>query len=37
MFQSYYLLDQLTVYENLDVPLSYRDTRKPERDSMVDE
>jgi ABC-type lipoprotein export system ATPase subunit len=23
------------VYENLDVPLSYRDVRKPDRDSMV--
>ena len=35
MFQSYHLLDHLTVYENLDVPLSYRDVRKPDRDSMV--
>jgi putative ABC transport system ATP-binding protein len=35
VFQSYHLLDHLTVYENLDVPLSYRDIRKPERDSMV--
>src|SRR5205823_1074599 len=31
----YHLLDHLSVYENLDVPLSYRDVRKPERDSMV--
>src|ERR1041384_3259582 len=35
VFQSYHLLDHLSVYENLDVPLSYRDVRKPERDSMV--
>ncbi len=35
VFQSYHLLDHLTVYENLDVPLSYRDIRKAERDSMV--
>jgi ABC-type lipoprotein export system ATPase subunit len=25
VFQSYHLLDDLTVYENLEVPLSYRD------------
>jgi ABC-type lipoprotein export system ATPase subunit len=35
VFQSYHLLDHLTVYENLDVPLSYRNIRKQERDSMV--
>jgi ABC-type lipoprotein export system ATPase subunit len=35
VFQSYHLLDHLTVYENLDVPLSYRDIRKSDRDSMV--
>jgi ABC-type lipoprotein export system ATPase subunit len=35
VFQSYHLLDQLTVYENLDVPLSYRDVPKGERDAMV--
>ena len=35
VFQSYHLLDHLTVYENLDMPLSYRDIRKKERDSMV--
>ena len=35
VFQSYHLLDHLTVYENLDVPLSYRDVRKSERDSIV--
>src|SRR6188474_983075 len=35
VFQSYHLLDHLTVYENLEVPLSYRDIRKADRDSMV--
>jgi len=35
VFQSYHLLDHLTVYENLDVPLSYRDVRKLDRDAMV--
>jgi ABC-type lipoprotein export system ATPase subunit len=35
VFQSYHLLDNLTVYENLDVPLSYRDIRKPQRAGMV--
>ena len=35
VFQSYHLLDHLTVYENLDVPLSYRDVKKSERDSLV--
>jgi putative ABC transport system ATP-binding protein len=35
VFQSYHLLDHLTVYENLDVPLSYRNIRKSERDSLV--
>ena len=35
VFQSYHLLDHLTVYENLDIPLSYRDVRKSERESMV--
>ena len=29
VFQSYHLLDDLTVYENLDLPLSYRDVKKP--------
>ena len=28
VFQSYHLLDNLTVYENLDMPLSYRDVKK---------
>jgi ABC-type lipoprotein export system ATPase subunit len=35
VFQSYHLLDHLTVYENLDVPLSYRNVKKAERDSIV--
>ena len=35
VFQSYHLLDDLTVYENLEVPLSYRDTPKKERESIV--
>ena len=35
VFQSYHLLDHLTVYENLDMPLSYKDVGKAERQSMV--
>ncbi|MBA3438907.1 MAG: ABC transporter ATP-binding protein [Pyrinomonadaceae bacterium] len=35
VFQSYHLLDNLTVQENLDIPLSYRDVNKRERESMV--
>src|SRR6188768_3811727 len=35
VFQSYHLLDHLTVYENLEVPLSYRDVKKSDRDSIV--
>ena len=35
VFQSYHLLDNLTVYENLDMPLSYRDVKKAERQGMV--
>jgi putative ABC transport system ATP-binding protein len=35
VFQSYHLLDHLTVYENLAIPLSYRDIPKAERDSIV--
>jgi len=37
VFQSYHLLDNLTVYENLDVPLSYRNIAKSQRASMVAE
>jgi putative ABC transport system ATP-binding protein len=35
VFQSYHLLDNLTVYENLEVPLSYRDVPKAQRQSIV--
>jgi putative ABC transport system ATP-binding protein len=35
VFQSYHLLDDLTVYENLDIPLSYRRVNKSERAAMV--
>ncbi|MGE0451998.1 MAG: ABC transporter ATP-binding protein [Vicinamibacteria bacterium] len=35
VFQSYHLLDDLTVYENLEIPLSYRDVKKAERQAIV--
>lgn len=35
VFQQYHLLDDLTVAENLDVPLGYRDVRKSEREALV--
>src|ERR1700694_3958645 len=35
VFQSYHLLDSLTVYENLDIPLSYPNIKKSERESIV--
>jgi putative ABC transport system ATP-binding protein len=35
VFQQYHLLDNLTVAENLDLPLSYRDIKKVEREGMV--
>src|SRR5689334_22321643 len=35
VLQCYHLLDHLTVYENLEIPLSYRDIEKSERESMV--
>ena len=35
VFQSYHLLDDLTVYENIELPLSYRDVRKSERQGIV--
>ncbi len=35
IFQSYHLLDDLTVYENLEIPLSYRDVPKRQRESIV--
>jgi len=37
VFQQYHLIDDLTVYENLDIPLSYRDVKKSERMSVVAE
>jgi putative ABC transport system ATP-binding protein len=35
VFQSYHLLDDLTVYENLEIPLSYRNVPKAERQTIV--
>ena len=35
VFQSYHLLDDLTVAENIDLPLSYKNLPKPERQAMV--
>ena len=35
VFQSYHLLDDLTVYENLEIPLSYRNVPKSERVARV--
>jgi putative ABC transport system ATP-binding protein len=35
VFQSYHLLDDLTVYENLEIPLSYRDIPKVQRQTIV--
>jgi len=35
VFQQYHLLDDLTVAENLDIPLSYRDVKKSERQAVV--
>jgi ABC-type lipoprotein export system ATPase subunit len=35
VFQQYHLLDSLTVYENLDIPLSYRNIKRSERQSIV--
>jgi ABC-type lipoprotein export system ATPase subunit len=35
VFQQYHLLENLTVMENLDIPLSYRNIRRSERESMV--
>jgi putative ABC transport system ATP-binding protein len=35
VFQQYHLLDDLTVAENLDIPLSYRNVRASERAAMV--
>jgi putative ABC transport system ATP-binding protein len=35
VFQSYHLLDSLTVYENIEIPLSYRNIKKNDRQSIV--
>ncbi|HEV2864448.1 MAG TPA: ABC transporter ATP-binding protein [Pyrinomonadaceae bacterium] len=35
VFQSYHLIDSLTVKENLEVPLSYRDVKRSEIESIV--
>ncbi len=35
VFQSYHLLDDLTVAENLELPLSYRNLKKSERQAIV--
>lgn len=37
VFQSYHLLDDLTVYENLEIPLSYRNVKRSERQAIVAE
>jgi len=35
VFQQYHLIDSLTVYENIETPLTYRDYSRPERQAMV--
>ena len=35
VFQQYHLLDNLTVYENLEIPLSYRNVARGERQAIV--
>jgi putative ABC transport system ATP-binding protein len=35
VFQQFHLLDDLTVAENLDIPLSYRDVKRSEREALV--
>jgi ABC-type lipoprotein export system ATPase subunit len=35
VFQQYHLIDDLTVAENLDIPLSYRDVKRSEREALV--
>jgi putative ABC transport system ATP-binding protein len=37
VFQKYHLIDDLTVYENLEMPLSYRDVKPKERAAIVGE
>ena len=35
VFQAYHLIDELTVYENIETPLLYRGVKRKERQSMV--
>lgn len=35
VFQQYHLLDDLTVYENLEIPLSYRNVKRRDRQAIV--
>src|SRR4028118_1564965 len=35
VFQSYHLLDHMTVYEKIDMPLSYKDVKQSERQSIA--
>lgn len=35
VFQAYHLIDELTVYENIETPLLYQDTKSAERRAMV--
>jgi len=35
VFQQYHLIDDLTVYENIEMPLSYRNVARPERAGIV--
>ncbi|MEQ1745900.1 MAG: ABC transporter ATP-binding protein [Saprospiraceae bacterium] len=35
VFQAYHLIDELTVYENIETPLLYRDVKSAERKAMV--
>jgi ABC-type lipoprotein export system ATPase subunit len=37
VFQQYHLLEDLTVYENLEIPLSYRNVPRKERQALVAE
>lgn len=35
VFQAYYLIDELTVYENIETPLLYRKVKRAERQSII--
>ena len=37
IFQSYHLIDELTVYENIETPLIYRGIKRKERDALIAE